>query len=227
VNDGAANPGATHWEGPPLEAWHAWSPAEALERLRGVDARWCVVGGWSIDLFLGAITRTHDDLEIAIPRSEFPRVRAWLGAFELYVVGDGEVQKLAADAEPPAEKHQIWVLDREADAWRMDVMLEPGDATTWIFRRDSRIHAPRARMIATTGSGIPYLKPEGALLFKAKATTRTKDEADFAVCLPHLDPRARRWLQEALAITHPGHAWIERLAEPPAEDSAERPEPSR
>jgi aminoglycoside-2''-adenylyltransferase len=213
VNEGAAAvPGVTHWEGPPLEAWHAWSPADALERLRGVEASWCVVGGWSIDLFLGTLTRTHDDLEIAIPRGEFPRVRARLGAFELYVVGDGEVRKLATDAEPPIEKHQTWVLDRDANAWRMDVMLEPGDATTWTFRRDTRIRAPRSRMIGIR-DGIPYLKPEGALLFKAKAATRAKDEADFAACLPHLDPQARRWLREALAIAHPGHPWLERLAQ--------------
>jgi hypothetical protein len=65
-----------HWDGPPLEAWRAWHPREAAAQFATLDAPWCVVGGWSIDLWLGRETRTHGDLEIAIARSDFPRVRA-------------------------------------------------------------------------------------------------------------------------------------------------------
>ena len=95
-------------------------------------------------------------------------------------------------------------------AWRVDVMLEPGDATTWVFRRDERVCAPRAQMIGHTASGLPYLNPQGALLYKAKAQ-RPKDEADFAACLPRLHEPARAWLRSALQQVHPGHAWIEAL----------------
>src|SRR5262245_15558822 len=116
-----------YWDGPPLDAWHAWHPREAAALLAGVDAPWCVVGGWAIDLWLGRETRPHDDLEIAIPRQFFPAVRARLRDFVLHAVGDGEVRALAADSEPPPERHQTWVLDVVANAWRMDVMLEPGD----------------------------------------------------------------------------------------------------
>ena len=198
------------WDGPPLEAWDAWHPAEAARRLAGVSVPWCVVGGWSIDLFLGRDTRSHSDLEIAIAREDFARVRAHLAGFALHVVGDGEVRALGAGELPPADRHQNWVLDPRANAWRMDVMLEPGDADTWVFRRDERIRAPRAQMVSLTHEGIPYLAPRGALLFKAK-TMCAKDEADFAAVAPRLGRPARAWLREALSLAHPDHPWIAAL----------------
>ncbi len=203
--------GVTRWDGPPLSAWAPWTPREATERLAGVVADWAVVGGWAIDLYLGRQTREHEDLEIAIPRSQFPVMRRALAQFALHAVGDGEVRLLPPGEETPREKHQNWVLDVAAQAWRMDVMLEPGDAETWVFRRDERITAPRSRMIARTADGAPYLRPEGALLYKAKGQRR-KDEADLASVLPALDDDARAWLREALALAHPGHAWMDRLA---------------
>ncbi len=198
-----------HWDGPPLDAWRAWHPAEAAARLFGLAAPWCVVGGWSIDLWLGRPTRPHDDLEIAVPRGSFTEVRARLRDYALFSVGDGEVRTLAPDTEPPPERHQNWVLDVAANAWRMDVMLEPGDAHTWVFRRNPAITAPRSQMIGER-NGIPFLRPTGTLLFKAKST-RPKDEADFAVCLPQLDVAERGWLHDAIERTHPGHAWLAAL----------------
>jgi len=208
---GALPTDVTHWEGPPLEAWRAWTPHEIATLLRGVDVAWCVVGGWAIDLFLGAVTRAHGDLEVAIPRTAFRRVREHLARFDFYVVGDGETRLLAAGAEPPADKHQNWVVDPVENVWRVDVMLEPGDASTWVYRRDPSIRAPRAQMTATR-DGMPYLKPEGTLLFKAKWSDLEKNEADLRACLPRLDAEARRWLCDALARDRPGHAWIERLS---------------
>jgi hypothetical protein len=138
-------------------------------------------------------------------------VRARLAGFALHVVGDGEVRALADGESPPGDRHQNWVLEPRANAWRMDVMLEPGDADTWIFRRDERIRAPRAQLIARTREGVPYLAPQAALLFKAKRSSE-KDEADFAAAAPLLSPAARAWLRDALALVHPGHPWGAALA---------------
>lgn len=171
---------------------------------------WHVVGGWAIDLFLGEQSRPHEDLEISVLRPDFSAVRQHLAAFAFHVVGDGEVQRLRTGAEPPEDRHQNWVLDEAAQAWRMDVMLEPGDENTWVFRRDSSISAERGFMEATTGDGVPFLRPHGALLYKAKAT-REKDEADFTNCLPRMGDGERQWLAVALAAAHPEHPWIPRL----------------
>jgi hypothetical protein len=207
-------PGVTQWDGPPLDAWRPWTPAEVARRLAGVDVPWSVVGGWAIDLFLGEQTRHHEDLEIAVTRADFPAVRRALDGFALHAVGDGRVRALAAGEPPPQETHQNWVLDVEADVWRMDVMLEPGDPTTWVYRRDESIRAPRPFMVGRSVEGVPFLEPHGALLFKAEGT-RPKDEADLASCLSRLGGGRRAWLAAALARTQPGHPWLERLAAPP------------
>lgn len=203
-------PRAAHWEGPPLSAWDAWRPEEAARRLAGVSAPWCVIGGWALDLWLGRETRRHEDLEIAIPRAHFPDVRRALAGFDLYVIGDGETRLLAQGVAPPSDKHQNWVCDPATQAWRMDVMLEPGDDETWVYRRRPGLSAPRSFMTGVTPEGIPYLKPHGVLFYKA-ANGRAKDEADFTAAAPLLDDEARAWLQDALARFHPDSPWLGRL----------------
>jgi hypothetical protein len=178
--------------------------------LAGIGAPWCVAGGWALDLWRGQQTRLHDDLEIAILRSQFETFRTRLQGFDLFAVGSGEVTALPTTAEPPPNKHQVWLLELPARVWRMDVFLEPGDIETWVCRRDETIRRPRSEMTGVTADGVPYLMPEGVLLYKAKAV-RAKDEADFAACAPLIDEEARRWLRQALQRAHPGHRWLAAL----------------
>jgi aminoglycoside-2''-adenylyltransferase len=200
-----------HWDGPPLEAWQCFEPHEAALLLAGLDAPWCVVGGWAIDLFLGRRTRTHDDLEIAVPRIYFDEVRTHLeGRYALHAVGVGEVRRLAPGVPYPADKHQCWVLDEEAGKWRVDIMQEPGDRDRWVYRRNEIVHAPRSQMLLRTESGIPFLAPEGVLLFKS-GPRRPKDERDFEVLLPALSASSRAWLRQAISQAHPDCPWTERL----------------
>jgi hypothetical protein len=177
-------------------------------RLAGVDARWSVIAGWSLDLFHGRQTREHEDLEIAVPEVDYAAVRAALAEFELFAVGSGLAMPLG-DEYPP-EYHQTWVREPGTGIWRLDVIREPWDGDTWICRRDLRIRRPGSDVISQTADGIPYQRPEIALLFKAKHT-REKDQADFDAVLPLLDADARTWLTDALELVHPGHDWIEAL----------------
>jgi hypothetical protein len=100
--------------------------------------------------------------------------------------------------------------DDPAGVWRTDVFLEPGDDETWICRRDPRLRLPYDAIVDRSADGVPYLRPEAVLLFKAKAA-RPKDVGDFERALPHLDADRRRWLAGALAEVHPGHPWIDAL----------------
>lgn len=189
------------WEGPPIEAWR---PQDAAARLAGVTAPWMVVGGWALDLWLGRETREHEDLEIAILREDFPQVRDALAGLDVYAIGDGEVRALPADEAPPPHRHQNWIA--QGQAWRMDIMLEPGDAQTWAYRRNPEFTAPRAWMTGTTADGIPYLRPHGVLFFKSKAP-RPKDEADLKAALPHFDAESRAWIADAIARFEPQSPW--------------------
>jgi hypothetical protein len=168
------------------------------------------VGGWSIDLLLGRMTRPHHDLEIATIRQDVAVIRGQLAGLVFHTVGEGTVRRLADDEPGPSDRYQHWALDEEAGAWRVDVMVEPGDSELWVFRRDERIAAPRENMVATTSGGIPYLKPHGSLLYKAKYHS-PKDEADFTAVVELMDTADRRWLRAGLELVHPGHPWLDRL----------------
>ena len=76
----------------------------------------------------------------------------------------------------------------------------------------SRHEDPRSRRRPrrTDALGIPYIRPEIALLFMAKGV-RAKDEADFTAALPLLGDEQRRWLVDALVLVHPGHRWLPAL----------------
>jgi hypothetical protein len=193
---------------PDVSAWDAWHPAEAARRLAGVDPPWAVIAGWSLDLFRGGQTREHEDLEVGIPEHALPAVRDALADLEVFAIVDGKM--VEPTAETLAVSHQTWVRERETGLWRLDLIREPWDGDTWICRRDPRIRRPRAEVIAHTEDGIPYQRPEIALLFKAKHT-RDKDRADFDAVLPLLDDGARAWLRDALELVHPGHEWLRAL----------------
>ena len=195
---------------PGPEEWAPWTPSEAVAELSRLDAPWHVAAGWAIDLWLGRQTREHFDLEIAVPSSAFAQVREALGGYELFPAEDGRIEPVT---EHSALGRQYRVLDGSLGKWRLDIFLEPGDEETWVYRRDPRVQAPRAEITARTSWGIPYLLPQAVLLFKAKAV-RAKDDQDFDLCAPLLDPAARVWLRDALGTAHPGHAWLGRLQGP-------------
>jgi hypothetical protein len=207
-----------------LVGWDAWHPEEAAGRLAGIEAPWYVAAGWALELFLGEQRREHEDLEIAVPCERFGEVVAALDALEFHAVSPDPAKPQRADgrgctlATPIAlagalleSSHETWALDRAAGAWRLDVFREPSDGDTWISRRHERIRMPYERLIERTSEGIPYARPEVVLLFKAKHADRPKDEADFAAVAPLLEPERRRWLADALELTHPGHRWLAAL----------------
>lgn len=188
---------------------HAWTPAEAAARLAGVSAPWYVAGGWAVDLFAGRQTRPHGDLEIAVPAARFPEVQSRFPEFAFDVVASGHLWE-AFTPELAELTHQTWLRDPATGRYLVDVFREPHDGATWICRRDPSIRLPYPAVVCRTPDGIPYLAPELALLFKAKAA-RPKDRQDFATALPLLDVARRRTLAELLARVHPGHAWLTEL----------------
>jgi hypothetical protein len=205
---------AKRWDGPPVETWSmAWTPDQAADALEGVSAPWAVAGGWALDLWLGAQTREHGDLEIAVPTAFFSEIQARLEALglKLFTNDEGEVIALGPGAAPAGRGFQTWVADPAVNRWRMDVFSEPGDAQTWIYRRTGELSAPRAWASGRTPAGIPYVAPQIVLLFKAKAM-RDKDQADFALVAPLLSPEARTWLAAALRTIKPDCPWIDQLS---------------
>lgn len=190
-----------------LDDWAPWTPAEVADRLRGVSAPWYVLAGWAVDLFLDRQTREHEDIEIGVRHDGFTEIEAALGEVELVVVGDGQAWPVSDESR--AGHRQTWVRE-PGGPWRLDVVRERWEGDAWVYRRDARIRLPGETAVMRTSAGIPFLRPEVVLLFKAKSV-RPKDQSDFDVVLPALDPTSRAWLRDALRVAHPGHSWLERL----------------
>jgi hypothetical protein len=194
-----------HWDD---ADWRPWRPEEAAHRLEGLAVPWCVAAGWAIDLFVGYERREHEDFEIAAPAHAFSEIRSQLDDLESYAVGGGEVAAVTESPERLAETHQTWRLDRAAFEWRIDVFREPSSGDEWICRRNGAIKLGYDELIERTADGIPYVRPEVALLFKAKAA-REKDANDLNDVLPLLAPSRRALLFDWIALVHPGHPWLE------------------
>ncbi|WP_405063827.1 hypothetical protein OG474_19865 [Kribbella sp. NBC_01505] len=190
------------------ESWDAWHPQTIAGLLAGTPARWCVVGGWALDLFHGHQTREHEDLEIATPMWDFDLIRERLSAYEFFVAGREGFWPVDGAGAAFFEYQQTMARDPSTGRWRVDVMRIPDDGTNWICSLDRNIHRPYADAVARTADGIPYLCPELVLLFKG-LQTRPKDQSDFEAAVPLLSAAARNWLAHALAQTRgDGHPWI-------------------
>jgi hypothetical protein len=183
-----------------------WTPAQVARYLTGIAAPWCVAGGWALDLFRGAQTREHGDIEIAIPAASFPEVRDRFPGYAFDAVDSGRVWENAAPGVLGTTS-QTWVREPVTGNYLLDVFREPHDGETWICRRDERIRLPYGEIIGRTPDDIPYLAPELVLLFKAKHA-RPKDQADFGETVPHMTALQRATLADLLARVHPGHRWL-------------------
>jgi hypothetical protein len=184
--------------------WAPWSPNEVASRLSGSPARWYVVAGWAVDLFLGRQTRAHHDIEIGVARDDFPVLRSVFSEFEFDVVGSGRRWPLSSSAFD--EHFQTWLRDADTGEYHLDVFRDPHEGQEWICRRDTRIRLPYDEVVRVTETGIPYMSPEIVLLFKAKHL-REKDQLDFNELLPLLNEQQIEWLRSSLELVHPDHPW--------------------
>nr|WP_205925967.1 amino acid transporter [Rhizobium sp. P38BS-XIX] len=192
------------------DAWSPWSPAELSSRLRHASGIWYVVGGWALDLWHGNQTRGHEDLEFAILPESAHEFRATLSELVFFTVHSGVIKPLPGTSAPPPHISQLWGLDSRSACWRVDMMLERGTPSTWIYKRDTAIQMARSEVVRSSKTGIPYLAPAAVLLFKAKHL-REKDEADFARALPRLERSDRDMLRYWLDLSHPDHPWLKSL----------------
>src|SRR5262249_13701142 len=148
----------------------------------------------------------------AIPRGAYTTFAGALGGLETFAVNSGAIWPLR-DARPPPHVRQVWFAER--GRYRTDMFLEAGGDRTPGLQPDERSPPPLRPAVGRTEDGIPYLRPECVLLYKAR-DPRPKDEADFAAIVPELDDGSRRWLAGALATAHPTHRWLATLDAVPA-----------
>jgi hypothetical protein len=192
--------------------WERLRPEDVAGLLAGFHAPWWIAGGWALDLYLGAETRPHGDVDVAVLRRDHLAVHRLLQSWDLrHATREGTLVPWdGCPLAPPI--HAVWARrSHEPDApWTFEVLLDEHRGARWVYRRDPAVSRPLDELGAHR-DGVPFLRPEVVLLYKSKGPTAT-DEADFAAVAPHLAASARSWLSDALRTCAPRHAWLERLA---------------
>ena len=171
---------------------------------------WAVAGGWAIDLFLNAVTRTHDDIEVAIWRRDHVAARDLLerAGYHLTLQRGG-----ASEPWPHGERlalpiHELHASSPHPDAVALEVLLNEVEGEEFCFRRDPSIRRRLDAAMLSTPSGVPVLAPEIVLLYKSSGSRRPKDDDDFRSCAPALSAEQREWLIDALLRSRPDHPWL-------------------
>lgn len=172
------------------------------------EGKWCIAGGWAIDLYLDKETRAHGDIEILVFREDQEILKNHLKEWEISKVEEGKssVWKHEHLELPVHELHAI----HRVTGHKLEILLNEKDAGNWLFRRNTRIKKPLSEIINFSKSGFPYLRPEIVLLYKAKLKG-SKDNHDFNKAIIVMDDKQKKWLKDALNIHLPNHDWLNNL----------------
>jgi len=185
-------------------------PLKVAAIMRDFKPSWFVAGGWAIDLYLGKITRPHEDIEIAIFRQDQDALHDYLDAWVWQKVVNGErsVWHRGELLEPPI--HELYCLNETADPKQFEVLLNESNENEWVYRRNEKVRRSLAKCQLTSGAGVKFLCPEVVLLYKSKRP-RAKDERDLAAVVNHLEEERREWLRNSIAACEPEHHWLQSL----------------
>ena len=193
------------------DAWAPLSVAEVTMVLDGAPFFWCLAGGHGLERLAGWPYRAHEDIDVVVLRPEQLALQQWLADWTLAVADPpGTLRSWTRGELIPWRAHDIWTRRNGAAAWELQFMIQESEGDSWYFRRDDRVNG-RIDDLSVRIDGVPCLRPDLQLLFKAKSA-REKDELDFQYTLPSLSVAQRRTLAGWLRLTSPnGHPWIAAL----------------
>lgn len=110
-------------------SWRALQPKDAARLLAASSAPWWIAGGWSLDLFRGAPTRPHADLDVGVLRRDVLTVLQALATWVVFEAKDGRLVRLPSGQPPRQDVHSLWCRPSDRHAWALELLLDEGDAT--------------------------------------------------------------------------------------------------
>ena len=185
-------------------------PQKITALMQNFQSDWYIAGGWAIDLYLGEISRPHEDIEIAIFRRNQIALQNYLKDWLLRKVENSVSTVWRRNEFLELPVHEIHCFRETCEPQSFEVLLNERNEDKWIYRRNQRVVKSLADIYLTTDSGIRFLCPEIVLLYKSK-NPRTKDHQDFESVVEHLDVESKKWLANALAICDLKHDWLQKL----------------
>jgi hypothetical protein len=196
--------------------WQPLTIDEVQERFAAVRVSWWIAGGHAIDLFVGWVTRPHDDIDVEMFRKDSEILFDVFPGWNLATVSPQGLSPWHPGATIPPDVFGVWGRPTPAEPWAIEVMLAGGDETTWRLRTDPEITLPGAHLVRSSRTGIPYGTPEVQMLYKSKMA-RTKDDTDMARVLYLMSEPERRWLANSISRSDPENPWIDLLNMPHAD----------
>lgn len=186
-----------------------------MQMMRGYPHSWCVGGGWAIDLFVGCVSRSHKDIDIAIWRQDQLVLRSFLVAqgWSVEKAFEGELFPWENNEFLELPIHGVWCRNPDSQPDFLEILLNESNGQNFLFRRDPSITYPLERVIVMSNLGIPVLAPEIVLLYKAKNSSRAENQSDFETVISYLNCDRRNWLRKSLKKIHPSHHWLQDLEE--------------
>lgn len=189
------------------ETWRSPQPEETRALLARAAVPWWFAGGWAIDLFLGASSRPHSDIDIGCFRADLEGLLAELSGWDIRVAANGRLTTLSPGSSLDSAAHGLWCRPSGSASWVLEILIEDAEGSDWTFRRDRRVRRPAHDIVVHTASGHQVIRPEIQLLYKAKHP-RPRDALDFHATWPALNADAQSWLLEHLRVIHPNHPWL-------------------
>lgn len=189
--------------------WESLSVEEVAELMSDLHVPWWIAGGWAIDLFLGHQTRAHGDTDVLIRRDDQLEVQKYLAGWDLYKTQQPGLKPWMTGEFQSRPFDDIWCRRTPESPWAFQLMLLDTDGDRWFFKRDSSIQEPLDELGLNTSTGIPYMRPEIQLLYKAKPQIPAKDQSDFDLVVPYMSQKALAWLLRNLEKRFSDdHLWI-------------------
>jgi hypothetical protein len=190
-------------------------PQEIQKLLSRAPFQWWITGGWALDLFTGQESRSHFDTDVAVARKDQTAVQAYLKGWDFQYAVPGTSNPVVFKCWNTGEIlefniHGSWARENCGSPWRFEFLLHEIDGGVWSFRYCQEVQHPLDQVVGAGSAGIPYLRPEIALLYKA-ARMRQVDDEDFRRVLPHLASQQRAQLARDVLRFKPQHPWLDLL----------------
>lgn len=184
------------------------------EVMAGYPAPWGFCGGWAIDLYIGRLTRSHKDVDIAVLRRDQLLLQSYLRAagWSLDVAHGGTLEPWPEGERIKLPRHGVWCRNQDATPDFLEVLLNEADGDLFRFRRDPTLTRELDQAFLRIESGVIVLAPEIVLLYKSNDISRDENQADFENACPALSDDQRGWLATGLKRLSPNHSWLQDLS---------------
>jgi hypothetical protein len=207
------------------------------ELIKKINIDYAVCGGGAIDLFLGAKTRPHKDLDVAVYCQDRDTIVQYMldDGWSLYEpCGCEHLHKINNVTEQKRIKSNIWCLkpnnlhyefvEHEKDMYAVnfdgseqseldfiEFLFNDHDGKHFFYSRNHNIKRELSKAILRK-SDIYYLAPEVVLLYKSTALSNNDYQLDYTNTLPKMNEDQKDWLKDALHYMFPdGHEWLQKM----------------